>query len=503
MPPQPKAHLHAAVATTSVCLEDPPALTGDHNQLVAGSIDSSLSAANAAAMPAVGTAAGDVGAAITDDVTASDIAATAADAIATPDEHDDGAVAADAAATITADDTATAAVAAAGAAAATAWAGQVLLGSDEPGTDEATPPGHLLPQAKGSPVSTAPLHGEGVGKPQRGTPEQTDTSPGASSSQAQPLQMKPLAALQLPASQQPALQPHYSSTPALGHSSARGAQMSITAPSSVIIHTASSPLLLRASQPTQLSLSSGLAAPPVQAQNASFPAGGMLQQLPSIASLQDDKIPMSRPAEAEALQIQLLHGAKPISKQPRSVDAAQPGSTSLLASHTHREHDSVPPGHQSTTGAPLVTGSKDMGPLQAMSSCVQHSASQWFTSQQQPGSETSLHMQQSAPSFQTARPQAQQQLPPQLLGPASQKLHSLLLELERTAALHTTMPTSQALNPAPAPNHTPSFPSVLLQDPGLLAKVQCTLQECAKEGSQGLDQAQSQVRQAFDALSAP
>ena len=508
MPPQTAASIDAAGAAFSVCLEGPPAVTGNHNQCdvtLAGGTDSSLSAADATATAAVVDAtAGDVVATTAaDDDAASDLAATAADVATTADLSDE-AVAADAAA-ITADHTATAIAAAAAAdddaAAAIAWASQVVSGSDTVATDEETSPCHLMLQASVSPGHTAPL-GEGVGKPQHGRTEQTDTSAAASSRQAQPQQMEPLAAqlpaMQPPASQQPALQPHHNLTSALIHSSASGVQMSITAPSSVIISAASSPILLHGSQLTQLALSSGLAAPPVPAEHAPFPER-LLHQLPPIASssLQTDKIPISKSAGAQELQMQLLRGFKPIWKQHKPADAAQPGSTSLLASHTHCEHDSALFEHQSTTAARWVTACQDTGPLQAVSNCLQHSTPHWSTSQQPPESKTSLHMHQSAPSFQAAQPP--QQLPPQLLGPASQKLQHLLLQLERTAALHSTV---QTLNPGSSPNHAPSFPSVLLQDPGLIAKVQSSLKERTQEGSQGLDQAQNQARYAFDALDA-
>ena len=502
VPPQPKVHLHAAVPATSVCLEATPAMTDDHNQsdvTPAGGIDSSLLAADVIAMAAADV----VATTAADKSTAGDVVATTVDATATADEggDDDDAVAADAPAT-NVDHTATAA--AADADAATAHASQVVLGSGKVGTDEETPPCHIVPQAKGSPVYTAPLDGSGVQKPQRGTIEQTDMSTGARSSQAQPQQMKPsaaqLPATLLPASRGPARQPHYSLTPALVHSSATGPQMSAAAPSSVTIDAASSSLLLPASQPMQLALSSARVAPPVPAQHSSPAAERLPQQLPckAASSLQTEQIPRPEPAGAQELQAQLLHGAKPICKQPRPADAAQRGSTGLLASHTHRKHDSVPPGHQSTTAAPQVTACQDLRPLQAVSTCSQRSAPHQFTSKQQPGSKTSLNMQQSASSFQTA--QLQQQRPPQLLGPASQKLHSLLLQLERTGHLHTTMHSLQALNPVSSSNHCPSFPDVLLRDPGLLSKVQSTLQECAQEGRQGLNQAQSQARHPFDAL---
>ena len=501
-PPQTAASIHVAVTATFVCLEASPAVTGNHKQsgvTLAGGTDSSLPAADATATATaavVDTTAGDA-ARTADDAAAGDLAVTAADAATTADLSDD-AVAADAAAT-PADHSAAAIAAAADidAAAAIAWASQVVSGSDTVAADEETTPCHLMLQANSH---TAPF-GEGVGQPQHCTTEQTDTSAAASSRQAHPQQMEPSAAQlpALPASHQPALQPHHRFTPASVPSSATGAQMSITAPSSVIISAASSPLLLHGCQLTQLALSSGLAAPPVPAQHASLPER-FLQQRPSIAvsPLQTDKIANSKSAGAQELQMQLLHGSKPIWKQHKTADAAQPGSTGLLACHTHCEHDdSALSGHPSTMAASWVTACQDTGPLEAVSSCSQHSAPHWSTSTQPPGSKTSLHMQQSSPSFQTAQPQ--QQLPPQLLGPASQKLQHLLLQLERTAALRSTVHT---LNPASSPNHAPSFPSVLLQDPGLLVKVQSTLQECAQEGSQGLDQAQSQARYAFDAVDA-
>lgn len=507
VPPQPKVHLHAAVPLTSVCLKATPAMTDDHSQsdvTPAGGIDSSLSAADVVAAAAVDV----VATTAAENATAGDVVATAVDATATADEGSDGdddhddddAVAADAPAT-NVDHTATAA--AADAAAATARASPVALGSGKVGTDEENPPCHIVPQAKGSPVYTAPLDGRGVRKPQRGTTEEIQMSIGARSSQAQPQQMKLLAsqlpATLLPASQGPALQLPYSLTPALVHSSATGSQMSAAAPSSVIIDAASSSLLLHASQLTQLALSSARVAPPFPVQHSSSAVERLPQQLPCIAasSLQ---IPRPEPAGPQEMQAQLLHGAQPIAKQPRPADAAQPGSTGLLASHTYCEHDSVLPGHQSTTAAPQVTACQDLRPLQAVSTCSQRSAPHQFTSKQQPGSETSLNMQQSASSFQTA--QLQQQLPPHLLGPASQKLHSLLLQLERTGHLHTTMQSSQALSPVSSSNHCPSFPDVLLRDPGLLSKVQSTLQTCAQEGCQGLNQAQSQARHPFDALHA-
>ena len=508
MPPQTAAHLHAAAAATSVSLEAPPAMIGNHKQsdvTLADDTDSSVPAADAtAATAAVDATAGNAAATnAADAATADDVAATAADAAATAD---DDAVAADATAT-TADHTATAA-AADGDAAATAWASQMLSGSDKLGTYEGASPCYLVLPAKGPRVHTAPVDGEGVGKPQHSTTEQTDKL-AASSSQAQPQQTKPVAA-QLPATQLtaphlPTLQTHPSLAPALVHSSAASSQMNITGPSSIIINAASSPLLLCGSQATQLALSSGLAAPPVPAQHACLPAKRLPQQLPSAAasSLQTDRLPIVKAVGVQELQ--LLHGAKPICKEPRPPDAAQPGSTGLLTSRTHREHESMLPEHQSSTAAPVVTVCQGLGPLQAVPSSLQHSAPQWFASLQQPGSTTtSLHMQQSAPSFQTAQPQPQQQLPPQLPGPASRKLHSLLLQLERTAALHTTMQPSQSVKPKPSSpsNHGAGFPSVLLQDPGLLGRVQSTVQECAQEGLPGRDQAWSQVRYAFAALDA-
>ena len=123
-----------------------------------------------------------------------------------------------------------------------------------------------------------------------------------------------------------------------------------------------------------------------------------------------------------------------------------------------------------------------------------------------PASVPQSYPQQRAPThvtWQLQQQQQQQQQPPQLLGPATRMLHSMLLQLERAGPQHSTMQASEPLYPPPPPHRPPSFPSVLLQDPGLLHRVQSTLQRHAREGPQGPDRAQSQARFALDPVDAP
>ena len=189
MPPQIAAPLHAARVAGAISLETPSALTGNQKQpdsTPVGGADSSSSA-----VVACGTAA-DV------DVTAGGIASTAADAGATAACH---------IATATDDD-----------GDATAQANQVVLGPDTSVADKEAAMGHLLPQARGFPVQTAPLDSQRVGKTQHDTTEQTDKS------QPQPQQIK-LTAAQLPATQpppshSPAVRHNHNLAPVPRHSSA-------------------------------------------------------------------------------------------------------------------------------------------------------------------------------------------------------------------------------------------------------------------------------------------
>ena len=511
VPSQIIAPLRSAEATSPVSSDASPGLTGNqkqHEVILAGA-DSSLSADAAA------TAADDVATAADDAATAADGATAADDAASAPDE---AATAADGPAT-PADDTA-------GDEAATAWADQVVLGSGKPDIDEETSACHLLRQAGPAVTAAAAtcslVHEARLdNQPGHGATEQlADISRAANFSKAKPQQIvfsaaqlpgtQPLTTLlpatQAPATHPPAAEPQCNPFPALLQRSAASTQTSVTAPRSVIIDVASTPDLL---QPTQLPSSPALAPPSALAQHASIPAADrVIQQLPSAAasSVQTDKL-LTSCAEAQDLQRQLLHSVKPIWERSKVPNTAQPSSSGLLASHTHDvlvvpQPHSSPAAPQAAAWQPAPAAGEA---LQAVSSCTPHSAAQCSASTQlqQPDNlhvQSTPHRQQPALSFLTLQQQQQQQqLPLQLLGPASQKLHSLLLQLERPA-LHITMQAAHTLDPAPTPHDAPRFPSVLLQDPGLLGRVQSTLQGCAHEASQGPDQAQSQARTVPDTL---
>lgn len=423
------------------------------------------------------------------------------------------------------DDAATAAIDAATAAddAATASAHEVASGSGEGDADQEASACHLLlptrpaaaaAAARRSQVHSPPCNSERAGIAAHGAAEQlADSSRAAQACKAQNHQIPEASAAPLPVAQQPADQPLVSQLPAFQprhgvspsphQSSEASTRRRITA-SSGRGATTGTPDVLRRGQPTQLAFSSVHPPPLVPIQGVSLPVTGRLlpQLLPAAASsVHINKLPASSREEAQMLQTQLLHVAQPSCKVFTAPDATQPGSTALLASHIQGEHGAALPPPQSATSIPHPSACQPVGPLQTLSSCMQHSATQCSlsTQPQQPGimqvQGRPQVQQQQAPTFLTME-QQQQQLLPQLPGPASQKLHTLLQQLE-TTPWPSVMQAPQMWYPPSLPRDVPTFPSVLVQGPGLPARVECVPQKCCSDGA---DLAQRQGRAVPDTV---
>lgn len=401
-------------------------------------------------------------------------------------------------------DTATAAVAS-----ATASAHDAALGSGQGYPDQQASACHLLLPAAAaaaagcSQVRSPPCNSERAGKAGHGVAEQlADSSGAAQACKAQIHQITEASAAQLPVaqppaaqtlvSQLPAVQPRQSVSPSQHQSSEASTRRRITA-SSGRTATTGLPDVLRRGQPTQLAFSSVRPPPPVPTQGVSLPVTGrLLPQLPPAAasSVHINQLPASSHEATQMLQTQLLHVAQPSCKVTTAPDATQPGSTALLASHTHGEHGSTLPTPQSTTSTPHPPACQPVGPLQTLLSCMQHSATRCSvsTQPQQPDiMQVQRHpqmQQQHAPTCLTLEQQQQQPLPPwpQLPGPVSQKLHTLLQQLE-TTPWPSGMQAPQMWYPPSPPRDVLTFPSVLVQDPGLPATVESVPQGCCSGGA--------------------